>query len=425
MANQWDCFTDLVQDIEGGKKYLPKAEYYALWLWNNYMGDRLIPARSNNQTVYTYASRSDDAVSVMLINTDQEREAKVNVQLSDFTPAGTGEAARVTSREYYYNAGAKRVQWSTGARIESLQTGSEFSVTLAPFSMTYVRVPDQAKPSLSPFAQKALSVKDPAQGTPELRFVLPNDTYAGDQVRGELIALASGSEEAYRGTLVPAALSASGEAGLDRKQVRLAEAVGHFSLKPTTPGELTITAQAGDAKATHKILVKPSVPRPIVFWDFTNPLVTNREDFVSDFDLKEDLTQRANRAVARVDLAVKSAAGDNGNGLLKVNRLPEDGKLNKANIRGLIVDVKTSADFACEDPNANIMVVMQSPANWWMKLGTVPLKDAKEWKTHKFDLTNDDYIKAMPSAMNVIFVLQSGKPVKGSIYFDKIGFMVR
>jgi hypothetical protein len=425
MASQWDCFSDLVYDMDHGKKYVPKAEYYALWLWNNYMGDRLIPAQSTDKTVYTYASRSDDAVSVMLVNTDQEREAKVNVQVAGFTPAGAGEVARVTSREYYYNAGAKRVQWSTGPRIEPLQTGSEFGVTLAPFSMVYVRVPDQAKPSLSSMAQKALAVKNPPPGAPELRFVVPNETYAGDQVYGEVIALASGSQEPYQGTLAPAALSASGEAGFDRKEVRLAEAVGHFSMKPTTPGELTITARSGDTKTTHKIQVKPSVARPVVFWDFTKPLVTDREDFVSDFGLKEDLTQRANRAVARVDLAVKSAVGDNGNGLLKICRLPEDGKLNKANIRGLIVDVKTSADFACDDPNASIMVVMQSPANWWMKLGTIALKDAKEWKTHQLDVQNEEYFKALPSAMNVIFVLQASKPAKGSIYFDHVGFMVR
>ena len=140
-------------------------------------------------------------------------------------------------------------------------------------------------------------------------------------------------------------------------------------MKPSAPGELTLTAQSGDTKATHKITVKPSVPRPVVFWDFSNPPITDKEMFVSDFGLKEDLTQRANRAVARVDLSVKSAVGDNGNGLLKVNRLPEADKLNKGNIRGVVVDAMTSADFQCDDPGANVMVIMQSPANWWMRIG--------------------------------------------------------
>ena len=428
MANQWDLFCDLVYDFDKGARYVPKAEYYSLWLWNNYMGDRLIPAKSSDPTVFTFASRSDDAVTVMLVNTDLDREAKVTVQLAGFTPAGSGEAATVSSREYYYSAAAQRMHWSTGARIETLATGTEFGVTLAPFSITYVRVPDQAKPALSPMAQKAMALKPTAAGTAELRFQVPKETYAGDQVYGEVYVVNSGTERPYTGTLAPATLSASGEAGFDRKQVRLAEAVGHFNMRPTTPGELTITAQSGDIKATHKIVVKPSVPRPIVFWDFTNPLVTDKEIFSSSYTLKEDLTQRANRAVARVDLPTEGARADVEDKfrfMLSVGRLPEEGKIDKANIRGVIVDVRTSADFACDDPNAAVLITMQSPANWWMKIGTIPLKDVSEWKSYQLEIKNEDYFKALPTAGNVHFVLQSNKPAKGSIYFDKIGFMVR
>jgi hypothetical protein len=91
----------------------------------------------------------------------------------------------------------------------------------------------------------------------------------------------------------------------------------------------------------------------------------------------------------------------------------------------VIVDVKTAADFACDDPDAHIVVVMQSPANWWMQLGTIPLKDAGEWKSHQLDVTNEDHIKAMPSAMNILFVLRTSRPAKGSVYLDRIGFTVR
>jgi hypothetical protein len=423
MANQWDCFSDLFFGSEDG--YARKSEYYALWLWNNYMGDRLIQAASSNQTVYTYASRSDDAVSIMLINTDLEREANVNVQLAGFTPAAYGELVTLTRREYYLNPVTRRPLWSTGPRFQEVKTGAAFGVTLAPFSIVYVRIPDQDRPGLSPMAQKALALPPKAPGAAELRFVMPAEMYAGDQVRGELIALAAGLDQPYGGTLAPATLSASADVSFDRTEVRLAEAVGHFAFRPAAPGELTLTARSGEQQATHKLLVKPSIPRPVVFWDFSNPPVTNRDIFVSDFDLKEDWSERANRAVARVDLAVKSAMGDNGNGLLKVNHLPEADKLNKSNIRGVVVDAMTSADFECDDPGANVMVIMQSPANWWMRIGYMPLSDAKQWKTYQLEVKDEEYFKALPSALNIIFVLQANKPVKGSIYFDRIGLMVR
>jgi hypothetical protein len=37
IANQWDCFTDLFFGPDDA--YARKSEYYALWLWNNYMGE--------------------------------------------------------------------------------------------------------------------------------------------------------------------------------------------------------------------------------------------------------------------------------------------------------------------------------------------------------------------------------------------------
>jgi alpha-L-arabinofuranosidase len=425
-ANQWDCFSDLFYHYNEDR-HARKSEYYALMLWNNYMGDRLIPAQSSDQTVYTCASCSDDALFVMLINEDREREAKVNVKLSGFTPAGAGEVAQVTSREYCWNSAEHRLQWSTGPRIEELKTGSDFSITLSPFSMTYVRVPDQAKPALPAIAQKALAEKTPAQGTPELRFVLPSEMYAGDQISGELLALQAGTENPYLGTLAPAALTASSDVTFDRSNVRLTEDVGHFDIKPAAPGELTITAQSGDVKATHKMTVKPSVPRPVIFWDFSNPPVTDKGTFSSDYALSEDLAQRANRAVARVDMSAgaRAVAGRSHIEILKIGSLPGDDKLNKSNIRGVVVDLMTSPDFACDDPNACITAVMQSPANWWMKLSSVPLKDVKEWKTYRFDVKAQEYFRAMPSAFNLIFILEADKPVKGSLYFDRVGFMVR
>ena len=102
IANEWDCFSDLFY-TQDGVHHVRKSEYYALWLWNNYMGDRLIPAHSNEQTVYTYASRSDDAVIVMLINTDREREAKVNVKIPASARRAKANWRPVTSREYHWN----------------------------------------------------------------------------------------------------------------------------------------------------------------------------------------------------------------------------------------------------------------------------------------------------------------------------------
>jgi len=250
--------------------------------------------------------------------------------------------------------------------------------------------------------------------------------YVGDEVRGELIALAAGSEQPYRGTVAPAVLTADGEVTFDHSEIPVPEVVGHFSFKAKAPGQWMIVARSGDAKATQKVTAKPSVPHPVVFWDFTNPPVSDKEAFSSDFTLIEDQTQRANRAVARIDLPPgRIVPRDKTNELLKVCRLPEDEKLKKENIPGVVFDTMTSPDFACDDPAVGISVVMQSSANWWMPLGDIPLKDAKGWKTYQLDVRSQEQVKAMPAALNIMFILKSNKPVKGSILFDHIGFLVR
>jgi alpha-L-arabinofuranosidase len=425
-ATQWDCFTHSSPSPDGhaliftdGTKHTRKAEYYALWLWNNYMLDRLIPVRSSDNSVYTYASRSDDAVTVMLINTDYDRDANVSVQLSDFDPADSGEIAAVTSREYYWNPLTHLPQWSTGPRIDRIKTGASFDVSLPPFSMTCVRIPGRSKP------QKVLVAKQPPQQKPELRFVLPSEAYIGDEVHGDLMVLGAGTDQPFQGALAPATLKVSTSAELDRREVRLAESLGHFTVKPSTAGDLTITAQSGDTKATHTLKVKPSVPRPVVLWDFAAPPLSDRETFSSDFKLAEDSSQRANRAVARVDLPSDGVVPSEKLRRLLQIQLPDQDKLKKENIRGVIFDVMASSDFSSDDPAAGITVVMQSSANWWMQLEDIPLKNIKQWKTCQVDVKLDAHIKAMPAAINVWFVLKADKPVKGSIYFDRVGLMLR
>jgi len=424
MAQEWDCFADLL-DVSEQDGMARKPEYYAMWLWNNYMGDRLVRSAASEPAVYTYASRAADAVTMLLVNTDPTHSAKTHITINGFEPAQIGEWATVGSREYYWNNYRKKPQWSTGPHIEKIAAGQQFDVVLPPFSMNCVRVPARSNPQLTAMAQKALAAPSATASEPEIQFVMPAEVYVGDHVPADLIALAAGSQTPYQGKLASATLSASGGVKFSQSAVSLDNAVGHFEFTANEPGDLTLAARSGTANVSRTVHVKPSIPRPIVFWDFANPPVTDQKTFSTSYSLAADSNERANRDVARVDLTGQTGIGDKGTYLLTVRELPPEDKLNKANIRGVVVDVMTSKNLTTDDPDAHINVVMQSSANWWMPLGTIPLKPGTDWKSYQFDITNEQFIKAMPAAGNIMFVLQSKKPMKGSIYFDKIGFMVR
>ena len=100
-ATQWDAFTQGHGD-EGGhalviadKPFQRKSQYWAFWLWRYYMGNEYIASKSDAPAhVYSLATRSNNAVYLMLVNTSRDKEATITVDLANFRAAAQGEAAR-------------------------------------------------------------------------------------------------------------------------------------------------------------------------------------------------------------------------------------------------------------------------------------------------------------------------------------------
>ncbi len=425
-ATKWDTFTHVRGMAEGhgliftdGDKYTRKAGYYALQLWNHYNGDEVLtPVVESPQPLYSYASRDAEAVFVMVVNPGYDREAEVEIDLSGFDAGPRGEIVTLSSREYFWNNRTHLPEWSKPPRVRAIDTGKKFTVPVPPFSVSYVRIPAAGAPAESKFmlAQEAASA--PA-GKPALRFILPPEIYVGDKLVGYL-AVENADD------LPPAELTATGDIALDRKTVRLAENLGRFEflVGSTEPAELK--ASVNRIQATAKIAAKSSVPRPMLIWDFQKESPAGNKMFDSRYKLTADLNQRPNKEVARIDLKPEDfPSGDKEHKVLfRINRLPERDNLDRANIRGVFFDIRT-LDLKTDDPNASVSVVMQSPADYWMVLGTVPLAGNTDWKHHEVTFTRQSYIDAMGSAYNIWFVLNTSKPISGTVLIDRIGLMVR
>jgi hypothetical protein len=116
--------------------------------------------------------------------------------------------------------------------------------------------------------------------------------------------------------------------------------------------------------------------------------------------------------------------GDKKRSLLVMD-LPKGGALDRKNVRGVLFDLRTSGDFRCDDPDASVQVVMQSPLNWWMPLGSAKLSDHADWKTVTLVTDDPAIVKAMPEVFNLWFILGANRPVHGSILLDRVGLMAR
>lgn len=432
-ATKWDTFTHVRGMEHGhgliwtdGNKFTRKAAYYALQLWNHYTGDKVLqPVVAGEDTIYSYASRDSDAVYIMLVNPSYDRVAQLELELPGYLAGARGEHVSLTAREYHWNYHTHVPEWSQPPRVRAIDTGDTFSVTVAPFSVSFVRVPTVGAPDESQFMQaQAPAAEDKA--TPRLRFMLPPEVFVGDHIAAYLHAEDSATGQPYASPLPDAALSAEGSVTLDRSAVRLAETLGRFEFVATSTEPVTLRATVNGVETTARIEPRSSEPRPLLIWDFQSHSPSDKKLFESRYKLTADLNQRANKEVARIDFALDSfPSGDTEHQtLFRINSLPERAALNRANVRGVFFDIKTLG-LVTEDPRASVSVVMQSPANWWMVLGSVPLAGNQDWKRHEVTFTRRDYIDAIASGYNIWFVLNTNKPLRGSILLDRIGFMVR
>jgi hypothetical protein len=425
-ATQWDAFT---HDAQSGHSlflsepdFARKSQFHAFWLWNHYAGDQLVQSSQvGPSSFYSMATRSDDAVVLMLVNTDRQHDAAVGVKLNDFSPAKIGERALLSTREYFWNQIAHRIDWNSGPDIQPLEVDPSFTVNVPAFSLMYVKIPQHEQ--ISNLAQQGAQRSKIEPAKAQLRLVLPEQTYAGDSIDGWIEAIDSSTQQPYLRPLSPVILKFHGAGGSQQTEVRLDQPAAHFVAQPTAAGTFFVDATLNDAtSATASVRVKPSVPQPRVFWNFTEPTLS--EGYESDWKISADNTVKPGKQVARVDIP-NVTPDDKSSLLLRLTKFPGDDKLNRANIRGIIFQMMLSKNFSCDDPNANIQVIIQSPANWWMWMGQVPLSQMQSWKSVRFDTDDPKFTRAMPQAQKVWFVLHASKPVRGSIYIDNVGFMVR
>ena len=415
-ATQWDAFTQgkteagghaLIWDSNG--EAIPKAEYWAFAMWNANTGKEMLSSGKLEETGVEYlATRRGKDVYLMLVNTSREQEVTVRPQIAGLTH-DTRTISTLTSAEYFWNPFTNRPDTSTGP---STKVGSGDLVVPA-FSVSFVHYPE--KPLEFPPASVAPAIAD------KLMLVMPESIYAGEEAEIWVRAFAGDRPVSERG-LVAKVSAENGK--LRGDAVRLSESAGRTYATATEAGVMTITVQAGDVRTSGKIEVKPSVPRPVVIWDAEEPVLDKDHKYESDWPMAKEMNVRPNEPVVRIDL--KDALKTKQNLLLRMH-FPEDVKIDKSGIRGAFADVRISPDFRCDDPNVSIQVLMQSESNWWMPIASFPITDKMrtDWVREEIKVTDPKQIEAMPQARNLWFILQTNKPVNGSIYFDRIGLMVR
>ena len=116
-CNQWDLTT---YTAEGGHSAFnidetnmtvePKAQYWALWMWSNLMGEEMLSSTlKGDSRVKSFVTRTKDGLQIMLVNTSEDDEVSVTLEGINVKRA---LLHRYTSSEYFWDPQAKRPLWS-------------------------------------------------------------------------------------------------------------------------------------------------------------------------------------------------------------------------------------------------------------------------------------------------------------------------
>lgn len=420
-STEWDLLTTTAEGGHGAfyigeDTVIPKSLFWSHYLWRHHMGNTVIQHKvEGDEPVAVFTTRSVNGVHVMVINKSPDSAAEVTIQLPDnLRIANEGYQVTFSRQEYFWDPNSHKPLWSREPTIKRISSASLVDRSVPAFSIRIFKLPFEGKSfgdDISP-----VSV-----GQPELKWVLPESHSADLPLEAWIVAWDKVNNIPYQGELSEVRVKVDGPADNRELEVVLDQSVGQVFLNPTAEGKLKVTAMADSLSVTSQVRLLAVESRPIVLWTFDNPIEAWGAS--STFEIGMDTSVRPNESVARTTLD-GSLPVPNEDVLLMMENFSNKLPINR--IGGIFGEVRTSGDLQTDDPEAAVRIVLQSEADHWMELGSIPFSDISgEWKQFTYDLDDPRLLKAMARLYSIRIVFSSTSPITGEVYFDNIGFKVR
>ena len=416
-ANQWDLTT---YTAEGGHSAFnidetnmtvePKAQYWALWMWSNLMGEEMLSSTlKGDSRVKSFVTRTKDGLQIMLVNTSEDDEVSVTLEGINVKRA---LLHRYTSSEYFWDPQAKRPLWSRPPS-KYQYTGGE--LLLPKFSISVLQILTETNNVL--IGGTKASTNDPS-----ISLRLPDRVAADRAIEAWVVAYNPDEKLPYLGKLPKIDLSIEGPAKLSDHSVALTNATAQFEIIPTGSGIITVSAKAGKLTDNHKIELVSLSERRRSYWTFDNPIP--QWQVKSTFKIGSESSIRPNQYVAVSQLHGETPKRD-ADLLFHFEPLPHN-ELPLENTSGVVGQLRAAHNLECTDLNAQINVILQSDANHWMPIGSIPLSTILgKWEPFEFSVKDPQLLDAMGKLYALRLQIQASAPITGDIYLDDLGFIFR
>ena len=421
-ANEWDTFS--TTDHGGGhglfseddtKITTPRAAYWALWMWANTMGDQLVQSSvTGSADLISYATMDKNTLAIMLFNQSPTSPITVKLGIPD-NEAKTARAIELSHKSYLWDAFEHKPLWSLPPAERTIDFQKNKTITLPPMSATVVRMGEKAATQPTPTAKLTVDVLLPAKQSSDT----PIHTY--------VVLKDSNRDAPYHGKPVKLTISAKGPVKVSPNTITTSQPATPITITPTGAGkaQITITSETSSVRKTIEIN-KIAITREVEWTFGDNGQI---KEVSGKVPAKMNTEARRNENVFEVPF--KNWLPENKNNLIvEVN--PLNIKFPKDEVGGVIAKIKVSPSLANAPDNAKLQVILQSQGNHWMMIGKLKLnelpqlgKGPEQWKSFEFTVDDPKLLQTMPALYSLVFIVESTKPLTGSIYIDDLGFIRR
>jgi hypothetical protein len=189
-------------------------------------------------------------------------------------------------------------------------------------------------------------------------------------------------------------------------------------------GTSVFTAEVADLK------IKSAPVQTLVFNEVETPKIICKFDQASDlryvggktkFTIDQNI--RPNQGVLSVELQKFSGWAQDWLNFVNLKEIPN---VDWSKVIAMTFEVYLPADYNDAGQYANLVMCLQSTANYWMPLEAYNLNGVKkgEWTKVRLDI-KPEFRSAMGAFFQMMTIFSCGGPMTGHIYFDNLGVVMK
>ena len=209
--------------------------------------------------------------------------------------------------------------------------------------------------------------------------------------------------------------------GVSPVQINLTNGLGSLTLTAGAATTAGLELKAGALSTRFEVAFFESKTTDKLVYQFDDPASLSHATGKLPYRINSNV--RPNEGV--LEMVVQDAQGWTQD-VVSLDKLNEIAGLDRAGIQAVSFDLGTSDTFASGGQFAELVIVLQSEANYWMPLEKLDLKALTKGKFKRVTLAiKPEFQKAMKAFYKLIVVVNSGAKLDGSVYIDNLGFQVQ